>query len=102
MVQKMARANKHLENLNACISADINILQTVDQYKYLGVLFKSSGNFNSHVDALSRGAGRALGSVINKIHGLKDFGFNSYDKLFLSCVASVLDYCSDIWGFKQY
>ena len=42
-----------------------NILETVESYKYLGVTFNEKNNFASHCDALSKGAGRALGSIIS-------------------------------------
>jgi hypothetical protein len=50
------------------------MLETVDKYKYLGIIMHEK-------------AGRALGSLINKIHNLKDFGFRAYEILSNSCVA---------------
>ena len=79
-----------------------NVLETVSEYRYLGVIIADKGNFVSHAEALSRGAGRALGSLIHKISGLKDFGFKSYEKLFNSCIVPIMDYCSSIWGYKHY
>lgn len=37
--------------------------------------------------------GRALGSLILKIHNLKDFSLSNF---FYSCVAAVNDYCSGV------
>ena len=79
-----------------------NILETVEKYKYLGVIFQEKNNFSLNCEALAKGGGRALGSIISKIHNLKDFGFSSYEKLYNSCVVPILDYCSSVWGFKQY
>ena len=59
-----------------------NILETVDRYKYLGVIFNDKNNFSFHCAALSKGAGRTLGKIISKIHSYKDFGFKSYQTLF--------------------
>ena len=79
-----------------------NALKTVDDYKYLGVTFNCKGSFNLHAETLAKGAGRALGKIISKIHSLKDFGFQSYEKLFNSCVTPILDYASGIWGNRKF
>ena len=80
----------------------LNSLETVDRYKYLGVIFHEKMDFSHHADALAKGAGRALGGIISKIHNLKEFGFKTFDKLYNSCVTPILDYSSSTWGFKQY
>ncbi len=33
---------------------------------------------------------------------MKEFGYNSYDKLFKSCVVPILDYSASVWGYKHY
>ena len=76
-------------------------LETVDKYKYLGVVFHDKMDLSFNCDTLSKAGGRALGSIINKVHGLKDFGFRSYEKLFDSCVTTILDYCASVWGYKK-
>lgn len=57
-------------------------------------------SFHSHCEALTKAAGRALGGLIKKIHGLMDFGFKSYQKLVYNCVVPVMDYCSSVWGYN--
>ena len=79
-----------------------NRLETVDSYKYLGIVFTYSGNFVNNVDNLAKAGGRALGSIISKIHNYKDFGFQSYEKLYQSCVLPILDFSSSVWGFKKF
>jgi hypothetical protein len=79
-----------------------NLLETVDHYKYLGVIFQEKCDFTLNCESLSKAAGRALGSVVNKIHQLKDFGFRAFEKLFNSCVVPILDYGSSTWGYKRY
>lgn len=76
-------------------------LETVDKYKYLGVVFHEKMDISHNCDVLSKAGGRALGSIINRIHGLKEFGFKSYEKLYDSCVTSILDYCASVWGYKN-
>ena len=51
---------------------------------------------------MSKAGGRALGAIISKIQSHKDVGFKTYSKLFSSCVVPVLDYCSGVWGLKQF
>jgi hypothetical protein len=80
----------------------LNVLETVDRYKYLGVIFNDKSDFTLNCESLSKGAGRALGSIINKIHNLKVFCFRSYEKLFNCCVIPILDYGASVWGAKQY
>ena len=79
-----------------------NALETVTDYKYLGVIFNEKDDFSNHCDAIGKGASRALGGFINNIHNMKEFGFKSYEKLVSNCVFPVLDHCSTVWGYKQY
>jgi hypothetical protein len=79
-----------------------NELETVEAYKYLGVIFHEKHDFSNNCDALAKGAGRALGSIINKIHNYKEFGFKSFEKLYNSCVIPILDYCASVWGNKHF
>jgi len=79
-----------------------NMLETVDSYKYLGVIFHYKKDFNENAENLAKGAGRALGKIISKIHMLKDLGMKSYEKLYESCVVPILDYCSGVWGYRKY
>jgi hypothetical protein len=74
----------------------------VNEYNYLRVILTEKCNFADHCKALGKGGGRALGSIINKFHEHKDFGFKAFVKLYHSCVVPVLDHCQSIWGFKQY
>ena len=62
-------------------------------YHYLGIHMHNNNNldFSETAEVLSQAAGRALGAMISKIHGYKDIGYNTYSKLFNSCVAPVTD-----------
>ena len=79
-----------------------NSLELVEQYKYLGVILQEKSNFRYNADTLAKGASRALGSLISKIHHLKDCGFRTYEKLYYSCVVPILDYSSAVWGFSHF
>ena len=77
-------------------------LEYVDSYKYLGVIFDEKRDFKKNAENLAKSGGRALGSVISKIHTNKFIGFLTYEKLFNNCVAPVLDYSSGVWGYKKH
>ena len=79
-----------------------NTIEIVEQYKYLGVIFQEKSDFSFTADALAKGAGRALGGLISRIHSLKEFGFKTFEKLYYACVFPVLDYGSSVWGYKPY
>lgn len=71
-------------------------------YKYLGVIFDENCDFKRKAENLGKSGGRALGSMISKIHSLKMVGFETFEKLYLNCVAPILDYCSGVWGTTNY
>ena len=61
-----------------------NVLETADRYKYFGVIFHEKQDFAINSEALGKAAGKALGSIISKIHSLKELGFKAYEKLYSS------------------
>ncbi len=77
-------------------------LECVSEYKYLGILLDEHMDFSKTATLLANSAGRALGSVINKVKANKDLGFNSFTTLFDNCVIPILLYSSGVWGQKYY
>lgn len=75
-----------------------NALDYVPSYKYLGVIFDENRDFKTNTENLDKSGGRSLGSIISKIHHLKDF--NTYVILFHICVTPIIDYCSGVWGHQ--
>ena len=53
-------------------------------------------------NALAKGATRALGKVLAKYYLNKGLGYNTYTKLYDSCVCPVMDYASGVWGFCEH
>ena len=53
-------------------------------------------------DIFAKASSRALGSVLSKYKEFKGLDYDSYTKLYNTCVCTVMDYSSAIWGFKQY
>ena len=50
-----------------------HVLNTVKCYRYLGVIFVEHLDYTTHCEAISKGAGRALGGIISKVYNMKDF-----------------------------
>lgn len=65
-----------------------------------GVIWHDKLDFSIYCEAQSMSAGRALGSIINKIHALKDSAFSTFDKLFNSCVGGVE--CKTVLIIRQH
>ena len=78
------------------------MVEYTNVYRYLGIHMHENLDFSETAEVLSQAGGRALGAMISKMHGFKDIGYNTYTKMFNSCVVPVIDYCSGIWGFKQF
>ena len=80
---------------------DCNI-DTVDRYKYLGVVLDSSLDFGVTAAVLAESAGRALGTIYSKFKSNKGLGYETYTKLYNSGVIPILDYCAGVWGFGNH
>ena len=78
------------------------VLDYTDMYSYLGLLLHEHISYDETVNILSSAAGRALGSLCSKFKVMKNMGFSTFTSLFEKCVSPVLDYSSEIWGFKKY
>lgn len=78
------------------------VLDYVSSYKYLGITLYEFLKYDENAKLLAEAAGRALGSIVAKykLHGY--MGYNTYSKLYESCVCPVMDYSSGVWGFKNY
>ena len=70
----------HFRNLrkprtNVVLRFGDNELNIVSDYKYFGLILDEYMTFEKAVDTLRGSAGRALGSVINKLKSLHNIGF---------------------------
>jgi hypothetical protein len=75
--------------------------ETVKQYKYLGIILNEHLDYSISASVLSESAGRALGGIISKFKVLKDVGYRTYTKMYEAGVCSIMEYCSEIWGFEK-
>ena len=74
------------------------LLEQVKSYKYLGVTLDEYLMLDNAVEQLAAAGSRALGYVIGKTKNNIDLGFHSFETLFRSCVAPILDYASGAWS----
>ena len=77
-------------------------LETVGEYKYLGYVLNETLNCEDSVNHLVGAASRALGEVLSHSRNNFDLGYETYTKLFFSCVAPILDYSAGVWGCGQH
>jgi hypothetical protein len=75
-------------------------LEQVDEYKYLGFIVDKNMTFEKGSATLAESGGRALSCILNKLKGLKGAGYNTYTRLYNAGVTPILDYGSEIWGYK--
>lgn len=95
------RQNRHVRVKIPNIKYGLETIEVVKSYKYLGVILDDVLDFKECIEVLASRAGRALGQIIDKSKEIKDLGFESFEKLYQSCVCPILDYGSEVWGLKD-
>ena len=76
-------------------------LSYVSQYKYLGVYFDEYLDFTYHSRLISESGSRALGALIAKFKSSNCIGYESYKKLYETCVQPILNYGAEVWGYSS-
>ena len=76
-------------------------LNTVSEYKYLGVIMDEHLTYETCSKTLADSAGRALSAVLSRFKSLKDVGYGSFTKMYETCVIPVADYGSSTWGYHN-
>ncbi len=74
-----------------------NIVEVVEKYKYLGIIFYYTGNFKLAQNELYLKGLKALFSISSKID-LNSINPNLAKKLFCSLVKPIICYGSEVWG----
>ena len=77
-------------------------INVTDKYRYLGCFLTEFMNVNTIADNLADAGSRSLGKLIAKFYSNKGLGYKTYTKLYDTCVAPVMDYCSAIWGYETH
>jgi hypothetical protein len=75
-------------------------LETVKEYKYLGVYFSSSGSFNNCKKHILSQANKALFQLFVRIYNL-NLPIDLQIKLFDHTILPILTYGCEIWGFEN-
>jgi hypothetical protein len=76
------------------------ILETVKEYKYLGVIFSSSGSFLNARKSIAEQANKAMHLLYTRIYNL-DLPIDLQLKLFDQTILPILTYNSEIWGVEN-
>ena len=66
----------------------------VENHKHLGITFTQNGQWNAHVDTISRSSSKVLGIMRNLKFTLNR---KSLNQIYLSYVAPLLEYASVVW-----
>ena len=78
------------------------MLPTVNQFKYLGFMFGSSGKHKKGIDALFLQSQRALFNLKTCLYNNNDLSVQLKLQLFKTLIVPILMYGSEIWGYKHY
>ena len=70
-------------------------------YKYLGCSINEHLDYNFTAEIQADSAGRALSSIITKMIKNKGFPFSVYSVLYQSCVCSISQYSSEVFGYEE-
>ena len=74
-------------------------LDMVTVYKYLGLHFDEFMALRYGTNVLSEAAGRSLIAIIANMHLLRNSGFQTFTKMYHSCVVPISDYFAGIWVY---
>ena len=77
-------------------------LYIVDHYRYMGLELNEQLDFTHTANTLAAARSRALGGILHKYFKIHGMQFKVFKKLFDTCVIPVLNYGSELWGYKCY
>ena len=88
----------HRKNLKSNFYLGNDVIEQVDQYEYLGVIFHKNGNFTVAWKNLYCKAMRAYFSLRKNFNIYNQVQVKTLTSLFDTFIVPVLTYCSEIWG----
>lgn len=87
---------------NLCWNYGVNIIEIVNEYKYLGVTLSFNLSFKKHLESkLSLAKNAINASWLSYIHNQK-ISFSNKLKIFRAASQSILFYGAQIWGFMSF
>ncbi len=78
-----------------------NELEVVSTFKYLGIIFSSSGSFSECQKVLSEQDSKALFSLYRVFHANIHISVAIQYQLFQSLIQPILCYGCEVWGFRE-
>ena len=84
-----------------CFTLGNQKLETVKQYKYLGVILTEHMDFVETANSQASAGARALGQIVGKTRSNQDLGYKSFSQLYHACVAPVMDYSIGCWNSSK-
>ncbi len=76
-------------------------LEYVDSYKYLGVLFAECLTVKPAVQALTSADSKSFGHIVHMFKKLNIMDIRTYETLYNSIRAPVMNCKAEIWGCKE-
>ena len=96
---KIVVFNRGRRQINYNFQFNSNNIETVDEYKYLGITFNCNGKLRSGQKQLVEQAKKAMYSVIGTSRNL-DLPIDIQLEMYSSMVLSVQMYAAEIWGYN--
>lgn len=81
---------------------DGNVIETVNEYRYLGVLFTYNLSFNKHLDEKLVTSKSAINQTWAKFVRNKNILSSNKYRMFEAVARSMMCYGGQVWGFKEY
>ncbi len=98
-VMVFARSKARLRNIPDFRYGD-SVLEVVENYTYLGIVFSWNGKFDKAKQELAKKATRAMFAIIQKGRRM-NLEIDLMLKLFDACVMPILLYGSEVWGYER-
>ena len=94
--------NKSNKTSGITWSIDNEIVEEVDSYTCLGVIFQKNGSFKKHVNELKDKGRKCLFSLIARNKEWRDLGPSLFLHVFDKTLVPILDYGGEIWGIYDW
>ena len=94
--------SKRKQQSNFMFLFNLRPVDYCSSYKYLGTTINQYLDYNETAETLSDSAGRALSSIFTKSIKNGGFPYITFSTLVETCVSSISQYGSEVWGAQCY